>query len=55
MTFVYVICITVIGLEHPIMSELESGKSSGPNDISPESFKFVSNQLSVILSLCFSV
>ena len=38
-----------------LISELESGKSSGPDNISPESFKFASNRLSVLLSLCFSV
>ena len=36
-----------------LISELESGKSSGPNDISLESLKFASNQLSVLLSWCF--
>ena len=38
-----------------LISELESGKSSGPDNISPESLKFASNRLSVLLSLCFSV
>ena len=37
-----------------LISELESCKSSGP-DISPESLKFASNRLSVLLSLCFSL
>ena len=36
-----------------LTSELESGKSSGPDDISPESLKFANNQLSILLSLCF--
>ena len=36
-----------------LISELESGKSSGPNDISLESLKFASNQLSVLLSWYF--
>ena len=38
-----------------LISELDSGKSSGPDNISPESLKFSSNRLSVLLSLCFSV
>ena len=38
-----------------LISELDSGKSSGPDNISPESLKFASNRLSVLLSLCFSV
>ena len=38
-----------------LISELESGKSSGHDHISPESLKFASNRLSVLLSLCFSV
>ena len=38
-----------------LITELESGKSSGPDNISPESLKFASNRLSVLLSLCFSV
>ena len=38
-----------------LISELESGKLSGPDHISPEALKFASNQLSVLLSLCFSV
>ena len=38
-----------------LISELESGKSSGPDNISPESLKFASNRLSVLLSLCFSL
>ena len=38
-----------------LISELESGKASGPDHISPKSLKFVSNRLSVLLSLCFSV
>ena len=33
-----------------LISELESGKSSGPDNISPESLKFASNRLSVLLS-----
>ena len=38
-----------------LISELDSGKSSGPDNISSESLKFASNRLSVLLSLCFSV
>ena len=38
-----------------LISELKSVKSSGPDHISPESLKFVSNRLSVLLFLCFSV
>ena len=38
-----------------LISEIDSGKSSGPDNISPESLKFASNRLSVLLSLCFSV
>ena len=38
-----------------LISELDSGKSSGPDHISLESLKFVSNRRSVLLSLCFSV
>ena len=38
-----------------LISELQSGKPSGPDHISPESLKFASNRLSVLLSLCFSV
>ena len=38
-----------------LVSELDSGKSSGPDNISPESLKFASNRLSVLLSLCFAV
>ena len=38
-----------------LISELESGKSSSPDNIFPESLKFASNRLSVLLSLCFSV
>ena len=38
-----------------LISELESGKSSGPDHISPESLNFASNRLSVLISLCFSV
>ena len=38
-----------------LISELESGQSSGPDNISPESLKFASNRLSVLLSLCFSL
>ena len=38
-----------------LISELESGKSSGPDNISSESLKFASNRLSVLLSLCFSL
>ena len=38
-----------------LISELDSGKSSGTDNISPESLKFASNRLSVLLSLCFSV
>ena len=38
-----------------LISELDYGKSSGPDNISPESLKFASNRLSVLLSLCFSV
>ena len=38
-----------------LTSDLESGKSSGPDHISPGSLKLASNQLSVLLSLCFSV
>ena len=37
-----------------LIRELESGKSSGPDNISPEFLKFASNRLSVLLSLCFS-
>ena len=42
-------------LHNKLISELDSGKSSGPDNISPESLKFASNRLSVLLSLCFSV
>ena len=38
-----------------LICEWESGKSSGPDNISPESWKFASNRLSVLLSLCFSL
>ena len=38
-----------------LISELDSGKSSGPDNISLESLKFASNRLSFLLSLCFSV
>ena len=38
-----------------LISELDSGKSSGPDNIFPESLKFARNRLSVLLSLCFSV
>ena len=38
-----------------LISELESGKSSGPDNISRESLKFASNRLSVMLFLCFSL
>ena len=33
-----------------LISELDSGKSSGPDNISPKSLKFASNRLSVLLS-----
>ena len=38
-----------------LISELESGKSSGHDHISPESLKFASNRLSALVFLCFSV
>ena len=47
-----IVCSTVIAR---LISELESGKFSGPDDISPESLKFADNRLSVLLSLCFSI
>ena len=42
------------GVTSRLNSELESGKSSGPDHISVESLKFVSNRSSVLVSLCFS-
>ena len=47
-----IVCSTVIAR---LIGNLESGKSSGPDDISPESLKFANNRLSVLLSLCFSI
>ena len=47
-----IICSTVIAR---LIGKLESGKSSGLGDISPESLKFANNRLSVLLSLCFSI
>ena len=38
-----------------LIGKLESGKSSGPDDNSPESLKFANNRLSVLLSLCFFI
>ena len=38
-----------------LIGELESGKSSGPDNISPKSLKFASNRLSVLLFLCFFI
>ena len=47
-----IVCSTVITR---LIGKLESGKSSEPDDISPESLKFANNRLSVLLSLCFSI
>ena len=47
-----IVCSTVIA---GLRSELESGKSKGIDDISPESLKCANNRLSDLLSLCFSV
>ena len=46
------VCSTVIAR---LIGKLESGKSSGPDNISLESLKFANNRLSVLLSLCFSI
>ena len=47
-----VVCSTVIA---KLTSELKSGKSSGPDDISLDTLKFANNRLTVVLSLCFSM
>ena len=45
-----IVCSTVIAR---LISELESGKFSGPDDISPESLKFADNRLSVYIHCVF--
>ena len=47
-----VVCSTVIA---KLTSELKSGKSSGPDDISLDTLKFANNRLTVVLSLYFSM
>ena len=47
-----IVCSTVIA---KLIGKLESDKSPGPDDISPESLKFANNRLSVVFSLCCSI
>ena len=44
-----IVCSTVIAM---LIGKLESGKSSGPDNISLESLKFANNRLSVLLYHC---
>ena len=48
-------CLYCSRVTSKLIRELESGKSSGHDHITPESLKFASNRLSVLLSLCFCV
>ena len=51
------ISVDIVGsrVTSKLISELESSKSSSPNHISPETLRFASNLISVLLSLCRSV